>query len=80
MGSDYNILAQGAVNFPAGTANGEIRNAQITIIDDFDLEGTETAVLVGTVPPGVGASFKQDRDRTTLSIYDNEGIYVVQHN
>ena len=62
-----------SVNFPAGTTNGAIQNAQVGVIDDQIVEGTETAVLVGTIPPGVRATFRQDRDRITLPILDNDG-------
>lgn len=44
-------------------------------MDDGDVEDTETAVLVGNLPPNIGASFRRDRDITTLSIIDNDGNY-----
>ena len=74
---DYNILGGGFVNFPAGTVNGRIINAELTIENDLFVEGTETAVLLGTIPPGIRASFRQDRDTTTLTIFDNDGKILI---
>ena len=61
------------VSFSAGTANGAIENAPITILDDLIVEGAETVVLFATTEPKILASFVEGQNRVTISILDNDG-------
>ena len=63
------------VTFIAGTENGAVMNARLTVINDYDVEGTETVVLMASVPPGVKAFFPPGEDRVTIPIWDNDGKY-----
>lgn len=63
------------VTFAAGTENGAVMNARLTVINDDDVEGTETVVLMASVPPGVKAFFPPGEDRVTIPIWDNDGKY-----
>ena len=63
------------VDFPAGTRNGAVMNAALTVLNDDDVEGTETVVLMGSIPPGVKTSFAPGQDRVIIPIWDNDGKY-----
>ena len=63
------------VLFPAGTGNGAVMNAPLTILNDSIVEGPETIVLMSFIPAGVKASFAPGQDNVTILIWDNEGKY-----
>ena len=63
------------VVFPARTRNGAVMNAPLTVLNDIIVEGTETVVLVGSIQPGVKASFAPGQDRVIIPIWDNDGKY-----
>ena len=60
------------VVFPAGTGNGVVVNASLTVLNDTIVEGSEKVVLMGSTPPGVKASFAPGQNRVTVSIWDND--------
>ena len=63
------------VVFPAGTGNGVVINASLTILNDAIVEGLETVVLMGSTPPGVKASFAPGQNRVGVPICDNDSKY-----
>ena len=63
------------VVFPAGTRNGAVMNVALTVLNDDDVEGTETVVLMGSILPGVKTSFAPGQDRVIIPIWDNDGKY-----
>ena len=65
------------VPFAAGTGNGAIVYAPVTIMNDITVEGTETIVIVGSIPAGVKASFVPGEDSVTLAIHDNDSKYTI---
>lgn len=77
MIDDYNITSTGddrsVHTFPAGTRNGEILNASLTIQDDFLVEVTETVVLYASTQPELSASFAPGQNSVTVSILDDDG-------
>jgi len=74
---DYTDLGVLTVTFAAGTKNGAIVKANLTILNDVIVEGTETVVIVGSIPAGVEASFAIGQDSVTLSICDNDGKCMI---
>ena len=52
-----------------------VMNAALTVLNDDDVEGTETVVLMGSIPPGLKASFAPRQDRVIIPIWDNDGKY-----
>ena len=60
------------VVFPAGTRNGAVMNAPLTVLNDIIVEGTETVVLMGSIQPGVKASLAPGQDRVIIPIWDND--------
>lgn len=70
---DYIDIGMLTVTIAAGTKNGAIVKAPLTILNDVIVEGTETIVIVGCIPAGVEASFAAGHDSVTLSICDNDG-------
>ena len=69
MGEDF-TLPQTSVTFISGTPTGDTQSVFITIIDDDDVEGTESLLLTGIVAPP--ASFLGD-STITVTIMDDDG-------
>ena len=74
-GMDYTPSGVQTVLFPAGTGNGAVKNASLTILNDSIVEGSETVVLMGSLTPGVKTSFAPGQDSATVPIWDNDGKY-----
>ena len=72
-GDDY-TFATGTINFPIGGTTGSV---PITIIDDNDIEGSETVILELFAISG-GASFISGQRQHTLTITDNDPDPDVQ--
>ena len=64
------------LSFAIGTPNGAIQNAQVTVLDDLALEGTETIVLFASTQPELSASFVTGKNTIVISILDNDGELV----
>ena len=65
-GMDYTPSGVQTVLFPAGTGNGAVKNASLTILNDSIVEGSETVVLMGSLTPG-GEDFLCTRTRQCYS-------------
>ncbi len=77
-GSDFQFSSPEVINIPIGSYDGSANTALaisgLTIIDDLDEEETETIELILTNPTG-NASLG-NRDNTSYSILDNDGLSV----
>jgi len=66
------MLVRGEVTFDIGANDGNTISVPINILDDPDVEGTETFILTGSVVTlGTGATFVGGP--ATVSILDNDG-------
>lgn len=68
-GQDY-MAATGLITIPAGSFTAEVA---ISVIDDFEPEGTEQFYLF-FIDPSDGVRFQSNR--VTFSIYDDEAVVV----
>jgi hypothetical protein len=72
-GTDYATLAPQTIAFPAGSANGSLRNVSINVIDDAVADGDETVVLALSAPSAGAALAAPTSHQLTITDDDSAG-------
>ena len=75
MGRDYTLMPN-EVMFGFGVHNGNLRTSIVTVLDDLQVEGTETLTLSGRVTTAtLSASFVGDP--VTVDILDDDSKFEI---